>query len=148
MTYISMIAILIVGIVVQGFDYDNEDDWSAVVKKKSEHKPPSRLFQNVAITGNPQLINGSFKYCFPSSSTSTYLYLYIIYCTTTTTKRPRKILSSLTTTTTTTTRPATTTTTSTVPYSTKELILQAARDVIPEEDQKKFGHSPWRTCMR
>jgi hypothetical protein len=41
-------------------------------------------------------------------------------------------------------------TTSTVPYSTKELILQAARDVIPipEEDQKQFGLSPWRTCMR
>lgn len=39
MTYISVIAILIVGIVVQGFDYDNEYDWSAVVKKKSEPKP-------------------------------------------------------------------------------------------------------------
>lgn len=135
MTYFSVIVILIVSIVVQGFDYDNEYDWSANATKKSEAKPPSRPFQNVAITGNPQMIDGSLKYQFPSSSTTTSTT-----STTTTTKRPRRMTPSSTTTSTTTTQTAaTTTTTFTVPYSTKELILQALSDVIPEEDQKKFG---------
>ncbi len=146
MTFFRVIVVIIALSMAYGYkyDYDLEYDWSrsrssSPPKKESPVDPKA---QSVT-PGNPKLPDGSYKYCFPSSSTTTTTPKPTTKTKTLTVTRTTTSTTSTTTSRTTSRTTSSTSTTTTTAYPSykrpMEMFLKAAIDLIPEDDRKKFG---------